>query len=498
MIPAIPTTQLISIDAIAGDPAYQDLKIVRAQSDAVAAKNYNSVSYRFQHETEYTVVRATLTRKGMVNAKNRLTVYTHPTLLQFTHMVQYDPSNPPIDNYAALGMVTAHQQTQSDFKGQKQSNKMLFKEYLHESIYGTRRAYLPTISGWQTTATFAKTIFVAFDEEDPDALYGLIYLPKSPIMQADGQTQTAALFALSDMKDAKDKGALENFRVTLEIELNMDEKQAGQSFADRNGRGSKKNKNLVIGLDTSSALSQLREESIKGTVFENRIATGRSTETGETAVGKIVDLSSMEQMLMLVATGNNGSTEIFKHYHMPAFLPYTRDFILLLESLFAPQWPAPTPINQDPFRKLYVHGWPFTLKAIAGAYHRARISEIGPLTRSLRAKNTGMSLEEAFAAQVEVEKEKESSQESLGISLAELTSRLQKIDWIRYRKHWVDLTGAKIGKEGGRKTFKLKSTGESKVDAQAQNTASVISNVRDMILSPSWEILTGTEDAELI
>lgn len=56
-------------------------------------------------------------------------------------------------------------------------------------------------------------------------------------IQADGQTQTAAIFALHGTKDAIKKGALERYRVTLEIELNVDERQAGQSLADRNGRG---------------------------------------------------------------------------------------------------------------------------------------------------------------------------------------------------------------------------------------------------------------------
>src|ERR1700685_1358108 len=95
-----------------------------------------------------------------------------------------------------------------------------FREYLQESVNGMRIPYLPVISGWQTKAAMAKTVFVAFDEDDADALYGLLYLPKLPIMQADGQTQTAALFSLAVSKDATVKGALEQFRVTLEIELN--------------------------------------------------------------------------------------------------------------------------------------------------------------------------------------------------------------------------------------------------------------------------------------
>ena len=56
-------------------------------------------------------------------------------------------------------------------------------------------------------------------------------------MQADEQNQTAALFALHGTKAAIEKGALEQYRVTLEIEPNVDERQAGRSFAERNGRG---------------------------------------------------------------------------------------------------------------------------------------------------------------------------------------------------------------------------------------------------------------------
>ena len=495
MIPAIPTTPMISTEDIPGDQAYQGLRILRAQSDPKVTQRFNERSYRFQYDTDYTIIRGTLTRKGMVTGQYRISVYTHPTLTQFKNMVQYDPSNPPVDNYDALGMMEAHAETQSDFKGQKQTNKILFKEYLQESVAGTRTAYLPAVSGWQTKVAFAKTIFVAYDEDDPDALYGLLYLPKLPIMQADGQTQTAALFALAASKDAIDGNALESFRVTLEIELNVNENKAGQSFADRNGRGSKKNKNLVIGLDRSSSLSQLREASIEGTIFERRVAKGRTTLTSETATENIVDLSTMEQMLMRIITESSDSSEIFKHYHVAHFTPYTRDFILMLERLFGKQWPEKTPANQDTFRRLYVHGWPFALKAIASAYYRSRIAEIGPLTRSLRAKDTGKTLEKAFLDHVE--EEKLNSTATPEITFAELEERLSKIDWLRYRQHWVNLTGWKLGKDGKMRTFKLKSTGEDKVLAQAQNTASVIAAVRDKILSPTWTDLTSDEDQQV-
>jgi hypothetical protein len=314
-------------------------------------------------------------------------------------------------------------------------------------------------------------------------------------MQADGQTQTAALFALAAHKEAVDKGALEKFRVTLEIELNVDERKAGQSFADRNGRGSKKNKNLVIGLDGSSAMSQLRDVSIEGTVFEKRLARGRNTPTTVTATGMIVDLSTMEQMLMGVVSDLSDKPEILKHHHIPYFQPYTQEFIKLLDEVFAKHWLEKTPFNQDPFRKLYIHGWPFALKAIASAYHAARITELAPLARALRAQSAGKGLEEAFTEQLEEEKQKPPVQPV--ITFEELKDRLEKIDWLRYRKHWIKLTGPKQGKDGKLKTFKLKSTSEEKVEGQAQNTHTVIGNVRDKILSDKWEDLTSTEDQKL-
>jgi hypothetical protein len=496
MIPVIPTTQLIDLDAIPGDPNYLGLKILHLQKDTQAYARYTAHEYRFQHETDYTVVRATLTRKGMVSSTSghmRVSVHTHLTLKQFRDIVQYDPSNPPHDNYDALGMKAAHHQTQSDFKGQKQYNKTLFRDYLLESVTGQRTAYLPSISGWQTEAVFPKTVFVAFDEEDPDAIYGMIYLPKKPIMQADGQTQTAALFALAGHKEAVDQGALENFRVTLEIELNVDERKAGQSFADRNGRGSKKNKNLVIGLDSSSAMSELREQSIKGTVFEGRVSRGRSTPTSVTAIGMIVDLSTMEQMLMAVISDDSAKPETVKHYHVPYLLPYTKEFLKLLDEVFANHWPEKTPPNGDPFRKLYVHGWPFALKAIASAYHAARIAELAPLSRALRAQNAGKGLEQAFLDQLEIEKSTAPPKQV--ITAEELKDRLKKIDWLRYRKHWIKLTGAKQGKNGKPKTYTLKSVPDEKIEGQAQNTRTVIAIVRDKILSNSWEDLTATVDA---
>ena len=78
--------------------------------------------------------------------------------------------------------------------------------------------------------------------------------------------------------------------------------------------------------------------------------------------------------------------ESFKHFHIEHLIKYCREFIELLDSVFAKDWVEKTPPNQDPFRRLYVHGWPFAVKAIAAAYHRSRIDELGPLAAALGAR----------------------------------------------------------------------------------------------------------------
>ena len=342
----IPTTNsnLINNESIAPDSDYEGLRIVRAQSDHKAYENFISNRYQFQHQAaDYTVLKATLCLKGVVDArvdpsKRRVVAIVHPTLKTFADIVRYDPGAAPgeglSDNYEKYQMSEAHHQTQSDFKGQKKVNRDLFKEYILEGIRGQRPLFLPVISGWQSITVFPKTIFVAFDEEDPTALYGQLYLPKSPIMQADGQTQTSALFAVNKTKDALDWDAGETLHVTLEIELNVPSHKAGQSFADRNGRGTKKNGNLVKGLDVAAALSSLRVQAVEGTVFDGRVADGRSTGATQTATQNIVDLSTMEQMLGNALTGGRYHSEQFKHHHITPFLPYAQEFLQMLNETF--------------------------------------------------------------------------------------------------------------------------------------------------------------------
>lgn len=494
-IPSI-APQIIHTDEIPPDPQYGGLRLLHAQSEATVEQRLRTGAYEFQSSSAgYTALNATLSRKGFVGPKGRqrIVVTLHLTLQAFVDLVKYDPSNPPPHDYNALGMKEMHDRTQSDFKGQKAANKNDFRDYLLEGIRGDRTLFLPTISGWQSSTVFEKTVFAALDETNPHALYGMIYLPKSPIMQADGQTQTAALFALANSKDAVAAGALDQTVVTLEIELNVDERVAGQSFADRNGRGSKKNKNLVISLDTASALSDLRFEAAKGTIFEARLATGRNTSTSETATKYIVDLSTMEQMMLNVISHGRVKPEHFKKFHVPLFVAFAHDFLSMLDRVFGPQWPETTPANSDPFRKVFIHGWPFALKGIALAYFRSRINEIGPVAAAIGTADAGKTVEEAFLE--EAERRKQAWTQTPSVTVAELEKRLKAIKWERYRKHWINITGAKT-KDGSIRRAPLKSAGNlSAAIGQAQNTAYNINAVADKIMSDKWTDLTSDTNA---
>lgn len=495
----IPKVEIIKNSDIPQDPNYNGLRIIHFQSDEQARENYLQNRYQCQHQPEeYSVVRATLCRKGVSAnpTRRRIVAIVHPTLKQFCNLVQYDPSAPPPNNFQAAEMKLAHEQTQSDFKGAKSANKLDFANYILQGLSGARPVYLPMVSGWQSKSVFDRTIFVAFDEEDINAMYGRLFLPKLPIMQADGQTQTAALFQVAHTKDATASGALENLCVTLEIELNVDERSAGQSFADRNGRGSKKNLNLVIGLDTSSALSDLRVRALEGTVFEKRLATGRTTGTSETATKNIVDLSTMEQLLLNVISGGRKKPEHIQHEYVDHFLPYAKEFITLLDELFAESWAEKTPPDKDTFRRLYVHGWPFALKGISLAYYQARIDKLGPLSAAIGAKSATKTTAEAFEEAADAARASGKYKKS-AVDFAELKARLKKIDWYRHRKHWLALTGAKMGKDGKPRTYELKGSKEKVVLGQAQNTMQVISAVASKLLSPTWEDLCSKENYPL-
>ena len=494
---AIPRTKIISNSEIPQDANYQNLRVIHTMNDQEAATNYQNQAYEFQHDLgSQRMIRATLTRKGMVGSgggKARIAAYAHLTLKQFIDLVKYDPSNPPPDDYQALEMVEAHKQTQSDFKGQKMKNKENFKTYLLEGVKGYRPLYLPTITGWQSYKVFDQTIFVALDENDPNALYGYLYLPASPIMQSDGQTQTAALFGVAATREASELTFLNDLLVTLEIELNVDSTKAGQSFADRNGRGTKKDKNLVINMDKSSPLSKLRTRAVANTVFQQRIADGTKGGATKKNTEWIVDLSTCEQMLLAVVFGNyREKPERLKHYHVEAFTPHAKEFFQLLSQTFAADWQDPAPENGDAFREVYVHGWAFALKALAEVYYECRKNKLKPLTEAIGAKNGALTEEQAFEQAI---KENNQNRPSFtpAISFEEFADRLSRIDWHRHRAHWIKITG--LSKKGGKKqTVKLKSEETPVVVGLAQNSPAFIKEVKDKILSDSWQDLTKSKN----
>lgn len=496
--PLIPARkQLIPTDDVPREPAFKGLRIVRCQSDDAARDRFANSEYEFQHEAarRHQIPGVTLALKG-APSRYRVVAMLHPTLRQFVDIVRYDPANPPPDDYEAKGMLEAHQQTQADFKNAKLKNLDDFKQYAVESLRDERVAYLPPISGWQSSEVFPDTVFVAFDESNPLALYGTLFLPKKPVMQSDGQTQTGALFATAVTDIAIKNGGLDEFTVTLEIELNVEKHQAAQSFADRNGRGSKKNRNLVARYDTSSALAMLRDQGIAGTVFEFRLADGRTTGTSETATGNIVDLSTMEQMLLNAVSGGRFKAEHIKHFQVDRLLPFVREFLQMLDRRFSDYWLEDTPIGGEPFRRLWVHGWPFALKALALAYYDSRKDELLPICDAIAAsrRDGHETPEEARAAFLKAIESAPEQEEPL-VTFDELDARLAAIDWHRYRKHWIALTGPKIDKRTSEPKRRELKSGEVVIEGRAENTPSVIAAVRAKILSGSWRDLTSEVNA---
>jgi hypothetical protein len=394
-------------------------------------------------------------------------------------------------------MREAHDETQSDFRNAKAKNLDDYKHYNIEAIRGERVAYLPTITGWQSSEVFADTVFVAFDENNPLALYGVLFLPKKPIMQSDGQTQTASLFGTAATGIAIKTGALDTFGVTLEIELDVERRAAAQSFADRNGRGSKKDKNLVSRYDTAAGIAQLRDDAIVDTVFENRLADGRSTGTGETQTANIIDLSTLEQMLLAALSNGRFKPEHIKSYQVPTLVRHATDFLKLLDTQFAAAWVQDPPNNADPFRRLYSHGWPYCLKAIANAYYQSHVDILAPICEAIAGSlkdehESPIEAKEAFEKKID---EARPNAPTPALTPDELHERLSKIDWRRYRKPWVSITGAKLDKKTGQPKRRELKNGESVVDSKAENTKANIEAVETKLLSSSWVDLQSHENA---
>ncbi|WP_238090318.1 hypothetical protein [Photobacterium sp. Ph6] len=423
----------------------------------------------------------------------RLSIISPMSLRKFINVVKYDPANPPLDDYESLGMMEAHNKTQSDFKGAKKTNRLDFINYLQEGVREERDIHLPVISGWQSSDVFSDAIFVIYHQVDAHTAYGCLYLPRKPIMQSDGQTQTAALFGVAQSKEGVEAGALDKLIVTLEIELNVDSVKAAQAFADRNGRGSKKNKNLVISMDTAAPLSRLRSNIVQGTVFERRIADGRSGGITVTSTENIVDLSTFEQMLAIALTGGSPlKPEKFKSYHMDTLMPFAVEFIQLLDATFKSYWVSPVLPGKDPYRRLYVMGWPFALKGIALAYYNSRIDKLEPIRTAMQEKVPANEIAQEYFERII----SSISVPVVKVSFEELSIRLNQINWLKHKKHWIAITGYAESADGSKKEWKLKEYG-TVVKSLNQNQAVLVTKVANKILSPTWEDLKSDIDEPL-
>jgi hypothetical protein len=494
--PNIPRPQLIPDQQLPRDPVFMNLALLRYYNDPTVQDNWANNRYEFplRQEKRHFINGVILSLKG-AGGNYRLAATIHGTLGKLKEIIRYDPSAPPGDDFEAIGMQQAHVNTQADFKNAKAANLDNFRDYLVEAMRGERTAFLPVISGWQSDKVFRDTIFVAFDEITPYTLYGNLYLPKSPIMQSDGQTQTAALFRASKTGIASKTKADDTFIATLEVELNCDEAKAGQSFADRNGRGSKKSNNLVSALDNSSALAQIRNAAIRGTVFEGRVSDGKSRGGKKRSpTENVVDLSTLDQMLMGVICKQSKKPEQIKGIHVAELTPWCREFIQLLSTTFGPYWTHPTPSGEDSYKKLYVHGWPYALKALAEAYHDVRIDKLGPVVKAISAPGVHDTAEEARAAFEAAVKANQATAATPAVAYSDFCDRLKKIVWYRHRAHWIAITNANTDKHGKKKVIEVNEPGTGKqrvVEGAAQNTKAAVSAVRNKILSDTWEDLSA-------
>ncbi len=476
-----------------------NLALLRHDTDPTVKDNWLNNRYEFlqRQEKRHFIKGAILSLKGAAGTY-RMAATIHGTLAQLKEFIRYDPSQPPGLDYEAIGMQKAHVNTQADFKNAKLANLDNFRDYLVEAMRGERTAFLPVISGWQSDKVFPQTIFVAFDEITPCTFYGNLYLPKAPIMQSDGQTQTAALFRASATGIAKKTNADDTFIGTLEVELNCDEVKAGQSFADRNGRGSKKSNNLVASLDNSSALAKIRNASIKGTVFEDRISDGKARGGKKRSpTENVVDLSTLDQMLMGVICKQSKKPEQIKSIHVAELTPWCKEFIQLLSTTFGSLWVHPTPSGQDSFKKLYIHSWPFALKALAEAYHEARIDKLGPIVRAISATGVHDTSKEATDAFEAAVKTNQAGATTPTVNYNDFCDRLCKIVWYRHRAHWIAITNAKTDKGGRKKVIDINEPSAGKirgVEGAAQNTKAVVTSVRNKILSATWLDLCGSKN----
>lgn len=496
---ALTAPKLVKLNQFPIDPVYK-LRIARADLEPSLREAVSAGHFEVQ-AGGWTRHYATLTLIGS-EATPRPVASLAVSLRQFEEVVRYDPSDPPVDEGFGKEYKAYHDKTQSDFTGAKQKNLLDYLDYGLEALRGERQANIPEINGWVDVEASAESLFVVLHTPEEGLFYGMLFLKSvRPVMQSDGQTQTAMLFRLATTKLGTRH--TDTFRVKLEVEFGVTPEMAGQAFADRNGRGTKKNRNLVQDLTVIGGISQLVKGAIAGTTFEGRTFDGRGAGVSETSTNLILDLATMENIVMNVCTDGAAKPEHVKTYHVDTFMPFVKDFVNLLLACFKEQWKEKTEPGDDPFRAIYVHGWSFSFKALSKAYFRTRINEIGPLADAMR-NNIDLTTEEpdteeawkARAAELlakDLQKPEESQKYVPTVTAVEFEKRLKAIDWVRHRKHWVDITGFTRDKDGDPNTKTLKN-GTVVVKTKAPTQAEVITGMIGKILGPKWTDLTAKAD----
>jgi hypothetical protein len=259
----------------------------------------------------------------------------------------------------------------------------------------------------------------------------------------------------------------------------------------------------VADLTTVGGIKPLMEEAIKGTIFEKRTFRGRDGGISESSTTNILDLATLEQIVVNVCTHGRMKPEHFKDMHVAAYLPAVRDFMQMLERVFGEQWPEDTPEGGDAYRKIYVHGWSFSFKALSRAYYRTRIGELGPLADAMLSDDLNTvedDTEQAWKARAQKLAEDDAARDPNNrkyvapIDSKTLEERLTKIDWVRHRKHWVDLTGFGRKSTDGKPNTKFLASGEKVIRAKAPTQQEVISGIEGTLLSADWTKLTGKAD----
>ncbi|MDQ3933701.1 MAG: hypothetical protein M3340_03625 [Actinomycetota bacterium] len=491
--------KLVRTDAFAVDPKFK-IRIARADEDEELRNALWAGHFEVQ-AGGYTAHHCQLYLVG-AGAQPRSVASLNLDLIQFEEVVRYNPAAPPADEFFAKQMLDYHARTQADFEGAKKRNLIDYTAYGLEALRGERKANIPEINGWFDVEASKDTLFVVLHAPEPDVFYGQLFLPSvNPVMQADGQTQAAMLFKLARTKYGAPRRS--QFRVKLEVEFGLTPEEAGQAFADRNGRGVKKNRNLVADLTTVGGLATIMKKAIPGTIFEGRTFNGRGQGISETSTTMIIDLATLEQVVLNACTYGTRRPEHIKDMHVDTYLPVVRDFLGLLERVFGSQWPKDTPPGADQYRKIYVHGWSFAFKALARAYYRTRIDELGPLAEAMRRDDLDtVSTDNANAwrkradrlAAADAKRPAGERRFTPPISTKQFEHRLRRIDWVRHRKHWVDLTHFTRDATTGKPNVKTLADGTIVIKAKAPTQKEVIAGIEGTILGPDWKTLCGKED----